>query len=103
MLLSDQNLKALAVRYDIDELRYLERGEQETVIRPEDFEDAILNVRKAIGDLPDTKPGQFVLSDACVALEKKGAAVKRICEAYLESASLASTARSQMKRWRRSS
>ncbi len=53
MLLTDQNLKTLAVRYDIDELRYLKRGEQETVIRPEDFEDAILNVRKAIAAAND--------------------------------------------------
>jgi restriction system protein len=83
MLLTDQNLKTLAVRYDIDELRYLERGDQETVIRPEDFEDAILNVRRALGNLPDTKPGQFVLLDACAALQKKGADAKRICEAYL--------------------
>jgi hypothetical protein len=40
MLLSDQNLKTITSRYEIDELNYLERGDQETVIRPEDFEDA---------------------------------------------------------------
>ena len=31
VLLTDQNLKTLAVRYDIDEIRYLERDEDETV------------------------------------------------------------------------
>ena len=83
VLLTDQNLKTLAVRYDIDELRYLERGERETVIRPEDFEDAVLNIRKAIGNLPDTKMGQFVMLDACMALQRKGVDAKKIGEAYL--------------------
>ena len=83
MLLTDQNLKTVAVRYDIDELRYLERGEHETVIRPEDFEDAVLKIRKAIGNLPDTKMGQFVMLDACAALHKKGADAKKIGEAYV--------------------
>ena len=84
MLLTDHNIKALSTRYDIDELEYLERGDKETVIRPEDFEDAILNIRKAIGNLPDTKVGQFVLMDACLALEKKGVDPFKLCEAYLE-------------------
>ncbi len=83
MLLSDQNLKTISARYDIDELRDLERSDHETVIRPEDFEDAVLNVRQAIGNLPDTKMGQFVLMDAVMALEKKGADPFKISEAYL--------------------
>ena len=83
VLLTDQNLKTLSVRYDIDELSHLERGENETVIRPEDFEDAVLSVRKAIGNLPDTKMGQFVMLDTCVALDKKGADAKKIADAYL--------------------
>jgi restriction system protein len=83
VLLTDQNLKTITVRYDIDELSYLERGEKETVIRPEDFEDAVLSVREAIGSLPDTKPSQFVLMDACMALEKKGADAMKIAQAYL--------------------
>jgi restriction system protein len=83
VLLTDQNLKTLATRYDIDELRSLERGEHKTVIRPEDFEDAVLNIRKAIGNLLDTKMAQFVMLDACIALHKKGADAKKIGEAYL--------------------
>ncbi len=39
VLLTDQNLKTLAVRYDIDDPHFPERGEEETVMRPEDFED----------------------------------------------------------------
>ncbi len=34
VLLTGQNLKTLTVRYDIDELRHLERGEHETAILP---------------------------------------------------------------------
>ncbi len=83
VLLTDQNLHTLSHRYEIDELQGLERGERETVIRPEDFEDAVLNLRVAIGNLPDTKMAQFVFLDACMALSKKGAAPFKISEAYL--------------------
>ena len=83
VLLTDLNLKAITVRYDIDGLSYLERGEKETVIRPEDFEDAVSSVREALGSLPDTKPSQFVLMDAYIALEKKGADARKIAQAYL--------------------
>ena len=83
VLLTDKNLKTISVRYEIDELRDLERGEHETVIRPEDFEDAILNIRVAIGDLPDTKMAQFVLGDACMALEKEGVDSKKLLDAYV--------------------
>ena len=83
ILLSDQNLKNLSLRYEIGELQDLERIDQETVIRPEDFEDAVLSVRQAIGNLPDTKMGQFVLMDAVMALHKKGADPMKISEAYL--------------------
>jgi hypothetical protein len=62
ILLTDNNINTLSVRYDIDEFRYLERSDRETVMRPEDFEDAVLNIRKAIGNLPDTKMGQFKAS-----------------------------------------
>jgi hypothetical protein len=81
VLLTDRNLKTISVRYDIDELLHLDRVEHETVIRPEDFEDAILNIRVAIGNLPDAKMGQFVLIDACLALEEKGIDSKKLCEA----------------------
>ena len=59
VLLTDDNIKTLSVRYDIDEFRDLERSDRETVMRPEDFEDAVLNIRKAIGNLPDAKMGQL--------------------------------------------
>jgi restriction system protein len=83
VLLSDQNLKTITSRYEIDELSYLERGDHETVIRPEDFEDAILHVRVAIGNLPDTRMGQFIVMDACRALFEKGIDAKKILEAYM--------------------
>jgi hypothetical protein len=62
---------------------YLERGDHETVIRPEDFEDAILNIRKAIGNLPDTKMGQFFVFDAARSLHNRGGDAIKIAEAYL--------------------
>lgn len=83
VLLTDSNIKTLSVRYDIDEFRYLDRGEHETVIRPEDFEDAVLNIRKAIGNLPDAKLGQIVMFDAVRALYDEGGDPKKIGEAYL--------------------
>ena len=70
VLLSNYNIHTLSKRYEIDELDGLQRGELETVIRPEDFEDAVLNLRVAIGNLPDTKMGQFVVMDAAMALSK---------------------------------
>lgn len=83
VLLTDNNINTLSVRYDIDEFRYLERSDLETVMRPEDFEDAVLNIRKAIGNLPDTKVGQFCLLDASIELGKKGADAIKIGKAYL--------------------
>lgn len=83
VLLTDNNIKTLSVRYDIDEFRYLERGDCETVMRPEDFEDAVLNIRKAIGSLPDTKMGQFFVFDAVRALHDEGGEPTKIAEAYL--------------------
>jgi len=84
VLLTDKNLKTISKRYDIDELLYLDRVQQETIIRPEDFEDAILNIRVAIGNLPDNKMGQFVFIDACRALSEKGADPLKISQAYLD-------------------
>jgi hypothetical protein len=83
VLLTDNNIKRLSVRYDIDEFRHLERSDRETVMRPEDFEDAVLHVRKAIGNLPDTKMGQFVVFDAIRELHEEGGDGKKIAEAYL--------------------
>ena len=83
VLLTDNNIKTLSVRYDIDEFRYLERSDRETVMRPEDFEDAVLNVRKAIGNLPDTKMGQLFVWDAARALHDEGGDVIKVAEAYL--------------------
>jgi hypothetical protein len=83
VLLTDNNIKTLSVRYDIDDFRYLERSDRETVMRPEDFEDAVLNIRKAIGNLPDTKMGVFVVLDAAMALQNEGGEAIKIAEAYL--------------------
>jgi restriction system protein len=83
VLLTDRNIKLLSARHDIDEFRDMERGDHETVIRPEDFEDAVLNIRKAIGNLPDTKMGQFFVFDAAIALDNQGGDPIKIAEAYL--------------------
>jgi restriction system protein len=52
-------------------------------MRPEDFEDAVLNIRKAIGNLPNAKMGQFIVLDAVRALHDEGANAIKIAEAYL--------------------
>jgi restriction system protein len=83
VLLTDNNIKRLSVRYDIDEFRHLERSDRETVMRPEDFEEAVLHVRKAIGNLADTKMGQFIVLDAIRELHEDGGDGKKIAEAYL--------------------
>jgi restriction system protein len=83
ILLTDNNINTLSVRYNIDEFRYLERSDRETVMRPEDFEDAVLNVRKAVGNLPDAKLGQFIVFDAVRALHDEGTDAIKIAEAYL--------------------
>jgi hypothetical protein len=83
IMLTDNNINTLSIRYDIDEFRSLERSDRETVMRPEDFEDAVLNIRKAIGNLADAKMGQFVVLDAIRALHDEGADAIKIAEAYL--------------------
>jgi len=82
VLLTDKNLQTTSARYDIDELSDLDRGHGETIIRPEDFEDAILNIRVAIGNLPDAEMGQFVLMDACKAIHDRGGDALKISDAY---------------------
>jgi len=52
-------------------------------MRPEEFEDAVLNIRTAIGNLPDSKMGQFVMLDAVRALYEEGGDAIKIAEAYL--------------------
>jgi hypothetical protein len=82
VLLTDKNLATISKRYGIDELSDLDRGNGETIIRPEDFEDAILNIRVAIGNLPDAKMGQFVLMDVCKAIDERGGDALKINDAY---------------------
>jgi hypothetical protein len=53
VLLSDANIRRLAGRYHINELRGMTRTDRETVLRAEELEEAILNLRVAIGELPD--------------------------------------------------
>lgn len=84
VLLTDRNIGTIASRYEIDEIDGLSRAQDRVVrIRPEDFEDAVLNVRKAIGNLPDTEPGMFIAMDKMVEMSMRGVDVKRIAEAYL--------------------
>ena len=83
VLLTDDNIKTLSVRYDIEDFRRLERTERETRMRAEEFEQAVLDIRKAIGNLPDAKMGQFVLLDVVRALHDKGTDTTKIGEAYI--------------------
>jgi hypothetical protein len=56
VLLTDNNVQVIASRYDIADFDGLSRGENRLIrIRPEEFEDAVLNVRRAIGNLPDNQ------------------------------------------------
>jgi len=63
VLLSDANIRRLAGRYHINELRGITRTDRETVLRAEELEEAILNLRVAIGELPNNKMGQFFFVD----------------------------------------
>jgi len=83
VLLTDSDIRSLSVRHDIDDFQHLERSNRETTMRAEEFEQAVLDVRKAIGNLPDAKMGTFVLLDAAKELDKKGADAIKIAEAYL--------------------
>ena len=83
VLLTDNYIKTLSDRYDIGEFQYLERSDSETVMRPEDFEDVVLNIRRAIGNLPDAKMGQFIVLYAVRALHDEGGEAIKIAEAYL--------------------
>jgi len=83
VLLTDKNIKRLSTRYDIDEFRHLERSDRETTMRAEEFEQAVLGIRKAIGNLPNAKMGVFVLMDAVRALDENGADTVKIAQALL--------------------
>lgn len=83
VLLTDNNIHTLSERYGIDDFQELERGDEETTMRAEEFEQAVLDIRKAIGNLPDAKMGTFVFLDAARALEEEGADAIKIAEAYL--------------------
>ena len=50
--LSVDNIRRLAGRYRISDLRGITRTSGETVLRAEEFEEAILSLRVAIGELP---------------------------------------------------
>src|SRR4051794_596443 len=64
VLLSDANIRRLAGRYRIEELRGITRSGGETVLRAEELEQAVWGLRVPIGELPDNKMGQFFLVDA---------------------------------------
>jgi restriction system protein len=85
VLLTDNNVQVIASRYDIADFDGLSRGENRLIrIRPEEFEDAVLNVRRAIGNLLDTKPGMFILMDKVAEMNKRGIDALRIAEVYIE-------------------
>jgi len=86
VLLSDANIRRIAGRYHIEELKELRRIGHETVFRAEELEEAILDIRVAIGNLPDNKMGQFVLMDACREIGESGGDALKINEAYHQAA-----------------
>jgi hypothetical protein len=86
VLLSDANIRQIAGRYNIEELKDLRRIGHETVFRAEELEEAILDIRVAIGNLPDNKMGQFVLMDACREIGESGGDALKINEAYHQAA-----------------
>ena len=70
-------------------------------MRPEDCEDAVGNIRKAIGNFPDTKMGQFFVFDAVRALHDEGGDAIKIAEAYLaisESGKYTSVGKKQLRK-----
>jgi hypothetical protein len=83
ILLNDQNIRVITKRHDIHDLQGLRRDGSEMVLRAEDLEMAVLNLRVAIGDLPDAEMGQFVLFKACGELEKKFEDAQRLCNACI--------------------
>jgi restriction system protein len=83
VLLSDANIRRLAGRYHISELRGITRTSGETVLRAEEFEDAILRLRVAIGELPDNKMGQFFLVDAATMIWASGGNPRKLSAAFL--------------------
>ena len=82
VMLSDVNIRRLAGLYHIGELRGMTRTVSETSLRAE-LEDAILQLRVAIGELPDNKMGQFFLVDAAKAIWGTGGNPRKIAKAYL--------------------
>ncbi|MGA3028031.1 MAG: restriction endonuclease [Bryobacteraceae bacterium] len=83
ILLSDANIRRLAGRYRIDEFRGITRNGGETVLRAEELEEAILGLRVAIGELPDTKMGQFFIVDAAKMIWVNGGNPRKLAAAFL--------------------
>ena len=67
VLLSDANIRRLAGRYHISELRGITRTEHETVLRAEELEEAILNLRVAIivNDAVSSRTSESTLRRPC--------------------------------------
>jgi hypothetical protein len=84
VLLSDANIRRLAGRYHVNELRGMTRiVHRDMVFRAEEFEDAILRLRVAIRELPDNRMGQFLLIDVCKTIWASGGNAQKIAKAYL--------------------
>ena len=83
VLLSDANIRRLAGRYHINELRGITRTDRETVLRAEELEEAILNLRVAIGELPDNKMGQFFFVDVAKQMWMTGGHRRKLACAFV--------------------
>src|SRR5262245_26887122 len=83
VLLSDANIRRLAGRHRIEELRGITRTSGETVLRAEELEEAILSLRVAIGELPDSKMGQFFIVDVAKMMWMTGGNPHKLAAAFL--------------------
>src|SRR4051794_15025494 len=83
VLLSDANIRRLAGRYHINELRGITRTEREIVLRAEELEEAILNLRVAIGELLDNKMGQFFFVDVANMMWMTGGNPRKLAAAFV--------------------
>jgi restriction system protein len=72
----------MATKHKIADVKELSRVDHETIFRAEELESAILDLRVAIGSLPDRKMGQFILMDAAKAIHEDGGSPIKINEAY---------------------
>lgn len=82
LLLSDHELRSVGEREGIEDLIELTREEDSLLrIRPEEIEDVVVHVRKALGNLPDDSSGMGLMVQRIKDLHHQGANLSPICDA----------------------